>query len=535
MKKNIILSTLLLFLFSFSFSQQDESKSTFITWGEKLKPEKGLSLNGIIGSDETGIYTVKQHLQGVIGRKNNYKIDHYNHEMTLTKSFDLKLLEHDRKLQSVILFKDNLYIFSSSRDFEKNIVQLYVQTLNTDLLSYKDEPKKIAEFNPDFQIIISSYQSTVEVEDFHFKVSEDDSKILIFYDFPTKNRKNKKFSFQVLDQELSLIWKKEVQTSFMTKLFDFKDIQVDEEGNAYLLGRLFNQKRKISAKNSPNYKYLLMKYSNKGDSFNEYELSLGDKHITDMKISVDQNQNVICGGFYSLEHYIPGAKGCFSFKIDKNKPTIESKKIHEFGFDFIAKDLLKKEKDKITKKHKRNKNIEILNLRLKELKLKKNGNFVLVGEQFLHNTASYGNNNSSTIHQYNYGNIVAINMSPEGDVKWKQKIAKRQSSQNDRGAFSSYALFEINDKLRFVYNDHARNLHYKNDGDIEFATIEANSIVTMVSLDNEGQQSREALFYKHRAGVKTVISFSKKVSDSEIIMYGHDNTLYRFSKITFKE
>lgn len=535
MKKNIILSTLLLFLFSFSFSQQDESKSTFITWGEKLKPAAGSMLNGIIGSDETGFYVVKQHLKRIMSGKTNYTIEHYNHEMVLTKSFDLKLFKQDRMLLSVILFKDNLYIFSYSKDLEKNITQLYVQTANTNLLSYKDEPRRIAEFNPEFLAITSNYKSTLEMKNFHFKISEDDSKILIFYDFPTRNRKNKKFSFHVFDQELNIIWKKEVQTSFMTKLFDFKDIQVDEEGNAYLLGKLFNQKRKTSVKNSPNYKYLLMKYSDKGNNFNEYELSLGDKHITDMKISVDQNQNVICGGFYSLEYYIPGAKGCFSFKIDKNKPTIESKKIHEFGFDFIAKDLTKKEKDKITKKHKRNKNIEILNLRLKELKLKENGDFVLVGEQFYHKTISNVNNNSSTIHQYDYNNIVAINMSSEGDVKWKQKIAKRQFSQNDRGTFSSYALFEIDGKLRFIYNDHARNLHYKNDGDIELASIDRNSVVTMVSLDNEGIQSREALFYKHRADVKTVLSYSKKVSENELIMYGYDNTLYRFSKITFKE
>jgi hypothetical protein len=103
----------------------------------------------------------------------------------------------------------------------------------------------------------------------------------------------------------------------------------------------------------------------------------------------------------------------------------------------------------------------------RQLIIRNDGGFVLVAEDFymsVRNTAapygyytsyyspfSIGNQN---IREYRYGDILTLSYDAEGKREWNAYVRKDQYSQEDGGAFSSYAFINTGGSLGFLYNDY---------------------------------------------------------------------------------
>lgn len=529
MKKTISLLAMLL-LSILSYGQI----KTNIQLGEKSKESKKAHISEIVGSDDSGIYVIKRKGKGLYSINADYFLEHYNKEMTKTNSVELELKEgkKDKNYEFIADYNNKLYLFSSFRNQKIKKKFLFVQSINKNDLSINDDIKKIAEI--DF-----SGKSKRNSGNFNYVISRDKSKLLTYYNLPYDKNENEKFGFHVFDSSLNEIWAKQISLPYEDQLFGVEDYNIDNNGNVHLLGTVFNEKRRTKRDGKPNYRYENLSYYNNGTELKKYPIEIEGKFITDMEIAINDDQDIICAGFYSDEGAF-SIKGSYFLKISKDTKEIISESYKEFGIDFITQNLTKRKEKKAKRKNAKGKNVELYKYALDDIIIKEDGGAVLIGEQYFvvvtttTMTNANGGITTTTTYTYHYNDIIVINISPEGEIEWTEKVAKKQRTSNDRGFYSSYITTVVKDKLYFIFNDNVNNLEYKGEGKIETFKKEKNAIITIVEVNAQGKQTKQSLFTKKEAEILARPKVSQQISDNEVILIGEGKKTHRFAKVTFE-
>jgi hypothetical protein len=103
---------------------------------------------------------------------------------------------------------------------------------------------------------------------------------------------------------------------------------------------------------------------------------------------------------------------------------------------------------------------------IRNLRIDKSGNYILVGEQ--NKTYTTYSQNHTTIKEY-YLDIFILKIDPDGKLVWEVRIPKKQvfvPTANKKAGnmydFASYALVMTDDKLLFFINDNIENLVIEN-------------------------------------------------------------------------
>ena len=529
MKHLISILSILLINYQPINSQVKTEKAT-VLWGPELKESKKSTLSDVIAFDQSGIYVSKFKRKGLAGIE--YVLEHFDAKLNKTKSEVLNLgdKKDKRVLEQMIHFNDVLYVFSSKslNDIKKNI--LYVETINKKTLRTNNDLKKISEI--DFQD-----KSRRNDGDFMYSVSRDSSKILIYNSLPFEKKENGKFGLHVFDQQLNLLWEDNITLPYEDKLFGVEDYQVSNEGNVYVLGKIYNENRKSYKRGKPNFKHRILSYNPQSNNNKEYPVEIEEHFITDMKIAIDDNENIVCAGFYS-ELGTMSINGSYFIKIDGDSKEIITKNFKEFGLDFITQNMTKRQEKKTRKKADKNKKVELYEYDLDNIILKEDGGALLIGEQYFVNVVTTpvvdanGVTSYRTTYYYHYNDIIVVNISTEGEILWTEKIPKRQVSSNDGGFYSSYSLGIIEDKLYFIFNDNPKNLFYKGEGKV-YKFTRKESLVVVVELNSDGKQSREALFSTREANVIIRPKVCEQINSNEIILFGQKKKKQRFAKVSF--
>lgn len=520
------------FLFWFSLVAllsfgQVKSKKVTILWGAEQKESKKSTLSDIVGYDKTGFYAIKR-------EKKVLTIEHFNMQMNKTKSIELNLEEQnkEKEFEFIINLNKKLYLFSSFRNQKLKKNFLFMQTIDNKSLLLNKDLKMIAEID-------YSENSRYNSGSYSYELSRDSSRVLIYYNLPYNKGESEKFGFHVFDNNFNQVWEKNVVLPYKDELFEIQDYKVDDTGNVYLLGVIFKGKRVERRKGEPNYKYQILSYTGNGSEMREYPVEIPGTFLTDMQIAINDDQDIICGGFYSAEGTF-SIKGSYFLKINSETKEILTKEFKEFGIDFITQNMTEKKEEKAKKRAESGKDIELYQYDLKDIILRDDGGAVLIGEQFyvVTTTVKMSNGNggttTSSTSQYFYNDIIVISISPDGSIDWNEKIPKKQVTVNDGGFYSSFAVSVVKDKLYFVFNDHPNNLFYKKQGKLSNFNKGPDSVMVLVELDSQGNQTREALYNAKKSGILTRPKVCEQISDNEMILFGQDNKIHRFARLTFK-
>jgi hypothetical protein len=388
-------------------------------------------------------------------------------------------------------------------------------------------------------------------------VSRDSSKVLVYYDTPHQGNTGEKFGLSVYDNKLNPLWSKELELPFRDRLYTVERYKVDNDGTAYLLGLVYKGQVRAKRQGRPNYEYHLLAYT-KDDEYVQYLLSLKDKFITDMQFEISRNGNIICAGFYS-DFSTTSVKGTFYLVIDSKTQEVKHEYYEEFNPSFLADFMSEKRADK---------GRELTRYNLNQLEIRRDGGVVLVAEQFFakelndYNDYRYGNpygapfyysryyysmwrypyryygypymNNEREV-QYNYNDIIVINIDPDGSVQWAKRIPKRQRSKNDGGRHSSYAMSVSSGKMFFVFNDNPKNLNKRSsDQRIHNFTKGKESVVVLVTLDGNGEVKKEPLFQVKDTKTITKPKVCEQISWDQMIIYSEKNRKANFARLTFQ-
>jgi hypothetical protein len=525
---NRILFALFVFLNTSVFSQELEFA---IKWGKEFAAPRRSSLSDIIGYDGTGIYAVKERYRGVIAGGTSFTLDHYGVNLEPTRSTDLEIEEEGRPcdIQYVLHLHNKLFLFYSCPNPQAKKNVLFARQVNKTTLLPEGEKKKIGEID-------ISGGSRYNRGDFNFRISRDSSKVAVFYALPYNDDEPQALGFNVLDDNLNSIWEKQTQLPYKDELFDVESYKVDNKGNVYLLGLVYKDKRKNKRKGQPNYSYEVFAYSDKGNALKQYPVSLDDRFLTDMQIEVIDDKNLVCAGFYS-------AKGTFSIggtyflTIDLATKGIKTKSFKEFDLDFITQNMTEREAERVARREEKGEEAELYEYDLDKLLVGKDGSAILIGEQYFMKAITQtmyinGRPSTTTNYHYYYNDIIAVKVNPVGKIEWAEKVAKTQHTINDNGFYSSYTMAIVKSKICFIFNDHPDNLSYKGIGrPRNFNGRE--SMVVMVSLDQNGKQARQPIFNSVDVDVITRPKVCEQISNREVILFGQRKKTQQFARLMF--
>jgi len=365
MKKSIITITLLIYaLLSFG---QIKSEKVDIQWGAKQKESANSTLYNIVGKDNTGIYVLK-HTRGAFGAILSSTLEHFDNNFNKTKSVRIKNNKKKLKFEFILHLNNKLYIFSSLIDKKLKSNFLFVQDINKKTLLPNNDLVKVAE---------NDYEkhSKNNTGKYYFRISRDSSKVLIYYDKPNKKNKSERFSIHIFDTDMNQLWEKQILLPYKNKLFDIKNYKISNTGDVYILSIKYKDKKKARIGDKPNYIYNILGYTNSGNDLIEYPVSIEGKFLTHMQIAINNENDIICGGFFSQKgtHYI---KGSYFLKIDGKTTEITDKIFHNFSIDFITQNLNKSKKKKLEQRAKEDRNVEMSNYNLHDIILKDDGGVI---------------------------------------------------------------------------------------------------------------------------------------------------------------
>ncbi len=514
---------------------QPRNQDVDIQWGKKLRASRGTTLQDVVGYDNSGIYAIRSVSKGLYGLSSFLALEHYDHNMNLTRSVEIDLRHvkfRKRRFEKIIHYNNQLYLFSSFPDKEQKKNCLYVQQIDKKTLFPEPDLRPIASIDYEGH---TRYNSGT----FDHTISRDSSKLLVFYNLPYEKKESERFGFHVLNRDMNQLWEKQITLDYQEELFDVERYRVDNQGNIHLLGQIFAEKRKVRRRGEVNFKYQILSYRNQGNHLTEYPVELPDLYLSDMQIAITEDQNIVCAGFYS-EEGTNSIQGSYFLTIDKDTKKIIRKSSKAFDADFVTQNMKKRKAKKTRKKMEKGKDVEMYNYDLDQIVLRDDGGAVLVGEKFFISTVTNtsmmnGTTRYRTTSYYNYHDIIAVNLNPEGVIDWAQKIPKRQTTREDGGFFSSYALAIVDDKMHFIFNDNPKNLVAKPGKVHNFKLNKRESIVVMVTLDAKGKQKKQPLFMA--ADAETIIrpKVCEQLSDHELIIFGQRKRVQRLAKLDFSK
>lgn len=525
MKKALILLLLLVSGFQQLYAQQNAYKPN-IHWGKLTKEPRSAFMNGIIMSDESGFYSYRYDSK----KKPYYFIEQYDQQMIRKRAVgvDLKLDKKELDLEFFFQLKGKLYVFTSLHDRKQKTKQLYVQQIDKSSLLLVDKPRLL-------QHIDYSVDKSSKGVKFYWWYSADYSKFLIFYDVPDKEKTVAHFKMMVLDQELKPIWEKPLKLRHQDEDFSLKSWSIDNYGNVYLLGNLFHDETSLKKLDKQRYRNQLLRISNRGDIVDEHAVELPDHFLSNIKLGISPNQDVICAGFYSPSG-TSTIKGSFFFSMDAKSGLLKNKGAQEFDKSFLTEGLKERKAEKTIEKIESGENIELNNFTVNNLSFREDGGVVLIGEYY--DRYSYKIKSSPQMTEYHtnyyFYNIMVVSLNDEGKLEWAHQIAKKQSTEDDNGMFSSYRYVKVGDKLYFFFNDHPDNLHAEQGKVHTMKTfLSAPPLLVAVEMDSKGNQRRIPIESYTNSKVLFTPGNSYH-SGTQLIIFGQKGFKERFALVTFK-
>lgn len=277
-------------------------------------------------------------------------------------------------------------------------------------------------------------------------------------------------NFQVVfseNEQIALLWYIENQRDITTLAFDMQSMKLLWE-NTFSPERisLLQDEWHMLVSNEGDMFFILLK-ENAGSRQREHFIEVFDfgpgtnqllrryaiplgKYLTyDVRFSYDNlNRELKAAGFFTDEN-ISRAEGFYYLSIAPTNPDALQLHFHRFETDFIA---VLTEKEKV-------KNTGLADVSVQDVIHRRDGGIILVGEmnkevqRGVSATNYYNRSNFRPIIDYYYDDVFLIALHPDGNIHWKNILHKKQYSQDDDAAYSSYFLAKTPSAIRLIFND----------------------------------------------------------------------------------
>ncbi len=290
MKKLALLLLIIVLAQAGLFGQRITDEVSF-KWSEEITGYK-FNLDEIVASNEDGFFNLSVRKKKLLAGKTEFVLEKFDKNAKILKSIPLELNFENNDLSYAFTVEtdDNLLIFTSFTNQKQKAQYLFYTAIGKEELKPTGKLIKVSEIRYG-EMNFSSNGS------FHAHVSKDNSKIAIKTTYYNKKDDSSKFNFQVFDNEMNGLWEKEIDLPFEQDLFDVEGTQLDQDGNIFMSGIEYKEKRTSKRSGEPNYIYHILAISLKGDLIEDIPVTIDAAFITDMRIELNDDQEIICAGF----------------------------------------------------------------------------------------------------------------------------------------------------------------------------------------------------------------------------------------------
>ena len=312
--------------------------------------------------------------------------------------------------------------------------------------------------------------------------SEDKQKIIVY----KIQKKYEKYTYTtvLLNSNLELIKKSRILMQYEERKNTLSDFYADNEGNF-----IFAIGGKSTNRDFINSLSLITKDAF-SDTFNFHNINIGKGYLDEIKVKVDNiNKRYLINSFYYSTKR-GDIDGIYTGLWDRNTNSQIIGVVGNFN------DTLKREA-----RNQGSYKMAFNNFFIKDVILKKDGGFLLTGEDYYtqsrsnpwnrydylygspfnnydyyyspgyYNPYRYRNLYNANQTRYYYDNIVVLSINKKGETEWANIIHKSQfDDESDR--FMSFHLFNAG-KIHFLFNESERKNRVLNDD-----TIDADGVIT---------------------------------------------------------
>ena len=303
---------------------------------------------------------------------------------------------------------------------------------------------------------------------FDFMLSHDKSKMLVQY-VKKPEIKNDKKSYNVIglvafDENLNKVSEREIKMPYTERRMDNLDYQLDNEGNMYLLVKVYhddsNDDKKRNKDEFANYHLELFYIKNGSSDIEISKFDNKDKFVNKLWMFDSSNDFLVCGGYFSngKGEELSDSDGVLAFKIDRNG-KIYDETFHSIPIELINQYESKKTKKRNEKKEEKGIEAKIPNLELKNIIINDDGSLVLIGEQdfFVTRTSMRADGSTRTYTSFHYNDIFITKIGVDKDLKWMKKIPKSQAGGMGIGGMS-FKYCNSNNYHYLVFLDNVKNI-----------------------------------------------------------------------------
>lgn len=345
---------------------------------------------------------------------------------------------------------------------------------------------------------------------FRYVTSEDKSKSVLF-----AHEKGKILYMKVIDNNLKQkIWEADVELKNINLRKDFRKIIVTNDGMVLYLFEQDNSRFRRE-----DHVLTLLGFQNGGIVLTSL-IDLNDIVSCDLEMAYNNTSgNIVIAGL-SSEKNVNAATDYYFINKHFNQ-FVDFEKV-----DFITLDqtFIKEVYGK-----KKNKEKELKDFSVNNLLLRQDGGFLMVCEmsrEYQRRTAF--NSVSRSSRDYSPGNrgwtdhynedIVMISVHPDGKEHWKNILYKKQFSQDDNAAFSSFFMFQTPSRLKVIYNDEIKN----------------NNTVSEYVLNPLGQHERNSLLSTDYQNLRLRFRDAIQLSNYQLLVPSEKSYNLRLVKIEYE-
>ncbi|MCX8211400.1 MAG: hypothetical protein OTI34_10160 [Lewinella sp.] len=337
--------------------------------------------------------------------------------------------------------------------------------------------------------------------------SEDESKLLLLI----TEQQSKVRCLGIDMEKLELTYDMELEPEKFFFNDDFMQAEIANDGTTYFVIERDNFK---SRRKEHKYEVHTIKPNRQ---FDKFEVPMGDSLTYDIFFRYDnQNGHLTAAGLYTIKNFTR-ADGYFWINVDPANPAATQPSFTPFPLTLIRN---------IEGKKYNKKNPGIDELSVRNIVLRKDGGGLIITER---NRQLERRSNSSRTQvannygirplvDYHYDELVVFSVHPNGDPHWSNILHKRQYSQDDGGAYSSYFLMENQRSLRFLFND-----------EIRFENTVSEYVV-----NGRGEFDRNSLFHTRDLDLRLRFRDGVQVAANEMILPSEHRNKLRLVKVTYE-
>ncbi|RYD83224.1 MAG: hypothetical protein EOP53_01480 [Sphingobacteriales bacterium] len=490
------------------------AQNVHVNWGKIEKASRRTQATGIIGRDANGFYVLAQK---TIGRDEVY-LEKYDNKSNRIFQKELTFPAPDGKkvnFEKLIMVDGQMLMFTSfyNRKLDKNYA--FVTKVSNNGESDKSF-KQIDEITA---------EKKRNNGNFDFILSHDSTKILVYHNEPYEKNAQERFSVKVMDKNLNFIWEKDISVPFRDKDFRISDYTVSNDNKVYMLARIQEGNREKKG-GRPNYKYIILSYGEKDKTPNEYLVSLGEKFISDINFQLNNQNNLVCAGFYSLKNS-SGVGGTFYMTIDSKTKAVTNKSVKDFDEKILGQFM--------SERKARKNNSELQNYDLRKLITKEDGGSVLVAEQYYVVEHTYTDKNGThTTYYYHYNDVILVDIAKSGEINWVSRIPKMQVTANDGGYYSSFAICVYKDKINLVYNDNKKNIEKYDPKKLRSMGKVKKTVTMLVTVDSKGKYTKTPLFTNKKKAAIARPKLYLQTTKDEMVMQAIKGRNFMYGALRFE-